>query len=331
MLQTVLEGLVRAMGGSEGVDEDPGSLPRSLLQALGAGWGGFRPPAGRWIGVDRYGELAGRRIDFGRLERLPRGRLVRLAGRVLERSPRWADSSLREVVVYLDPTPARPLGIAVIALRSPLRADPVHLEGVLRAWMALGSARAGASRSVEEDRRLEIGTRAACALHDLRHELTIASLELERISEEPGPVEPSRLAPLRAALANARELCELETEIADPLRVLVEDVLRREAAAARTVAGRGKDVRIEVRVAPGLAFPVDRGTLARIVRNLALNAIESSPDGESVVVEAQVTPASKLLVRVSDRGRGMSSADREELSRFGRSGRGGWGIGSSSV
>ena len=331
MLQPVLEGLVRAMGESGGVDEDPSSLPRSVLQALRAEWGGFRPPAGRWIGADRDGELAARRIDFGLLERLPRGRLVRLAGPLLERSPRWAESGLREVVAYLDSAPARPRGIAVIALRSPLRADPVHLEGLLRAWMALESVRAAASRSAEQDRRLEAGTRAACALHDLRHELTIASLELERIAEEPGVVELSRLGPLRAALANARALCESETEVPDPLRVPLEEVLRREAAAARSVAGRGDDVRIELRVAPGLAFPIDRGILARIVRNLALNAIESSPDGESVVVEAHATPAGDLLVRVSDRGRGMSAADREELFRFGRSARGGWGIGTSSV
>ena len=228
----------------------------------------------------------------------------------------------------------RPLAYALMAIPGPLRVDPAQIEALLRVWMALAPVRAGLRRTAQQDRRLELGTRAACALHDLRHELTIAGLEIERVSAGHGPIPTSGLDPIRSALCRARALAEIDVEsrATNPeTLVLVAGVLREEATAALSVAGRDKAVRIELHVAEGLAFPTDRRMLSRIVRNLALNAVESSPDGERVSIEAEVGARGELVLRVTDRGRGMSHADREDLFRFGRSGRGGWGVGSSSI
>jgi signal transduction histidine kinase len=111
--------------------------------------------------------------------------------------------------------------------------------------------------------------------------------------------------------------------------VLLLGLLREETFTARAVAGRGERVQVEIACDPGLESRVDRGTLGRIVRNLLLNAIEGSPDGSSVSLSAE--RGDDLVLRIADRGRGMSAADRRDWSRFGRSGRGGWGIGTTSV
>jgi signal transduction histidine kinase len=113
--------------------------------------------------------------------------------------------------------------------------------------------------------------------------------------------------------------------------VRIGEVLRTEASAARSVSGRGESIGIAIRCEADFDFPVEREPMSRIVRNLVLNALENTPDGEQVKIEAERGPRAHLVLRVFDRGRGMSTADQEELLRFGRSGHGGLGIGSASV
>jgi signal transduction histidine kinase len=177
-------------------------------------------------------------------------------------------------------------------------------------------------------------TRAACALHDLRHELTVSSLELDRVSTQLPPGARAGLDRVRGAIGNARALCESGLRAKDPdppSAARVDEILRTEADAARLVSGRGESVEMEIRCDADLEFPLERESLSRIVRNLVLNALENSPEGERVRIEAERGPGAELVLRVIDRGRGMSAADRDELLRFGRSGRGGFGIGSASV
>jgi signal transduction histidine kinase len=320
--------------------EDRALLPRRIRDAVGADWSAFRESNGAWIDADRGssgdasdGERAARRVDFAAVSSLPREKLARLTGPALARSPRWAGALVREVLVYVEPGPEAPAGLAVLGLPEPLRFDVRELEALLRTWLALGVLRSRIRRTEEQDHRAEVGTRAACALHDLRHELTVSSLELDRIDAESPPDLHLQLERVRTAIAAARELCEGELAGAPPRDrpLQVAAWLRDEVRAARSAADRVGAVRLETRCDEGLAFSVDRRMLSRILRNLVLNAIEGSPDGERVLIEAALGSSSELVLRVSDRGRGMSAADREELSRFGRSGRGGWGIGSASV
>lgn len=340
-LTAVFHELGRTLQGIGTLVEDRRSLPQAIASALEAEWIAFREQGGEWIDVGRRGlgdrshaEQATRRIDFALLARLPRGRLLRLAGPALGRSPRLADTGIREVLVYIDSSSTGPVGLVVIALAQPLAVDQDDLEGIVRAWVALTTLRSRIGRAKEQDHLVEVGTRAACALHDLRHELTVSSLELDRVSTESAPLPSARFDRIRTAIATARALCEGEFELDAPpgtAPVLVAGLLRNEASAARSFSGRGEAIRIETRCEESLEFPADRGMLSRIMRNLVLNAIESSPDGERVSIEAEMGSEAELVLRVIDHGRGMSAADREDLFRFGRSGRGGWGIGSASI
>jgi len=330
-----------ALGGLGTVDEDRFVLPRAIMGALAAEWIAFRGGGEEWAGLargaprSRFGAAeASRRIDFGLLNRLPGDRLVRLAGPSLARSQRFTDAAPYEVLVYVESVRNGLGNILVIALGGPLRVDPESLDAIVRTWLGLTAVRSKIGRAVEIHQQAEREARAACALHDLRHELAVATLELDRISTGPAPVSGAAADRIRTAIARARALCELELEPVSsiqPSTIRVDELLRTEGNAARSVSGRGNSIGVEVRCETGLEFSVDRGMLSRIVRNLVLNGIESSMDGECVQIEAEVGPHSNLVLRVIDRGRGMSAVDRENLSRFGRSGRGGPGIGSASI
>jgi signal transduction histidine kinase len=318
---------------------NPLSIAAPLRSALDADWLVHRSAEGEWTAVRPGGGSAGpaaepasRRIDFARLRELPRRRLIRLGGPVLQRMPRLADQGLAEVLVYLAPSRAHGSAFVALGLGAPLAVDHGELESVLRSWLALDGLQERMRFARDESLAADAARRAACVLHDLRHELTVAGLELERAAHEPGGPAPGALDRVRDAVAGAASLCErglAPASPADPEPVLLLGLLREETFTARAVAGRGERVQVEIACDPGLESRVDRRTLGRIVRNLLLNAIEGSPDGSSVSLSAE--RGDDLVLRIADRGRGMSAADRRDWSRFGRSGRGGWGIGTASV
>lgn len=339
-LTAVLQELNRAIHDLGVAHEDRCAVPRAIAVALAADWIAFREGGGEWTGLapgrQRVRFPAGeatRRVDFGLLVRLPRDRLVHLAGPALERSPRIAGGGLSEALVYVESARSGPGSAVVIALGRPLTADREVLDAIFRAWFGLAALRSRIAHADEHDQQQELESRAACALHDLRHELTVSTLELDRAAAEPA-LARGGFDRVRKAIARARALCESELGLTSGVHssaIRVAELLRAEGSAAHSVSGRGDSIMIEVRCEAGLEFPVDRGMLARIVRNLVLNAIENSPDGERVLIEAEKGPQDHIIVRVTDQGRGMSAEDREELSRFGRSGRGGSGIGSASI
>lgn len=342
-LTRALQELGRTLEGLGSGAEDAGKLPRAIASALGAQWIAFRERGGDGIAGhcgetwDRLrAEQVTRRIDFAFISRVPRGRLVRLTGPVLDRIPRCAGTGICELLIYVDPVLGRRGGLVVIALEHPSAVELDELEALVKTWIGLGDLRARLGRAREQDHRVEMGTRAACALHDLRHELTVSSLELDRLFAESDPIARENLDRIRTAITTARGLCEGVGEAdlggsVEPTRVVVAALLRKEADTAHSVSGRGQAIHIEIRCDESLEFFVDVEILSRITRNLVLNAIESSPDGERVLIEAAFGAEDELVLRVIDHGRGMSATDSVELSRFGRSGRGGWGIGTASI
>src|SRR5262249_3824186 len=82
---------------------------------------------------------------------------------------------------------------------------------------------------------------------------------------------------------------------------------------------------------PHLEASVDRALLERALRNLALNAIEATPDGGSVELEATRDAGGEIRIAVRDEGRGIEPAELKELLRAGRSGSGGRRFGRASV
>ena len=169
-------------------------------------------------------------------------------------------------------------------------------------------------------------------LHDLRNELTFASLELERARAE----GTEQSAGLRAALAHARALCATlldgsgEPAAAVGARVNVRALVEEESRAARRIARGSPRASVRIAVDEGLAVFEERARLGRALRNLLANALEASSGGGEVAIGARAVGA-QVVIAVEDRGRGMDPARVAELFRGGVSGGGGTGWGTASV
>jgi two-component system, OmpR family, sensor kinase len=121
--------------------------------------------------------------------------------------------------------------------------------------------------------------------------------ELDRIDHE-----TQRLDEL---IGEIMSLCRLD----DPARrldfeqVAVDELLEGLCDSARMEAD-ASGVRIDLRVAPGLALRGDRELLHRAIENVVRNAIRFSPNGGLVSITA-TTAAGAVLVQVSDQGPGV--------------------------
>ncbi len=76
---------------------------------------------------------------------------------------------------------------------------------------------------------------------------------------------------------------------------------------------RGKIVRHEKHIEPGLPMvECDPEQLEQVLLNLMINAMEASPDGETVTLAAMSQPGA-IAIRVSDHGEGVAPAHVERL------------------
>jgi signal transduction histidine kinase len=304
------------------------TLLGSLARLLGADWialtweGGRMEVREKGNVVRRGGSSFPRDVDPGLVRTLEPGRAASLGPDVLRRWPRTAGSGLRELLAYA--TRKRPSLRLLAGLRAEGPLGVRRFEELARFTLEVVEAHERAIPAT--DRALE----TACATHDLRHLLTVALLEIERARAEgsPGRTEEA-LACVQRTLETARSMCETaggEREILPLLPIL-------ESAARDAETGSGRRGRIAVRVhcAGDLALRVDRGLLERVLRNLAANAIEATPDGGSVEIAAKAGPAGEILLSVRDEGRGIAREDLRDLLRAGRSGSGGSGYGTASV
>jgi two-component system sensor histidine kinase KdpD len=145
-----------------------------------------------------------------------------------------------------------------------------------------------------------------------------------------------------------QEFARTIDEEADRLTRLVEDLLdmsRIEAGAVRTatravglddaIAGALSSLsqsteRVLVHIASDLPGAVaDPGLLERVIANLVANALDHTPDGTDVVVEAAAT--GRAVVRIIDHGPGIVAEERtavfEAFQRLGDATPGGVGLG----
>ena len=296
----------------------------SLARLLGADWLALIRTAERievragGTVVRRGAPCAPREVDPGLLEDLEPGRAASFGPEVLRRWPRTAGSELREVVAYA--TAGRPALRLIVGSKEGIGLDLWRFEELARIALAVVEAE---ERTIPGAAMVE----GACATHDLRHLLTAALLELERARIEAGASEA--LSRLRTTLEQARALCEPwrgEPEIHPLLPIL--DTAARDAATSSASRDR---VAVRVHCAPDLAIRVDRNLLERALRNLVSNAIEATPDGGAVELEAASRADGEIVLSVRDEGRGIAREDLRDLLRAGRSGSGGSGLGTASV
>ncbi len=250
---------------------------------------------------------------------LPEGR-QRIAAASLARDPRARAAGLLDALVQRSGR-----GMLWLDSRAPLRLDTPDCAELLMSLDRLADLRDQQQELRAASSLAARGERAAGVAHDLRNQLSLALLELERLRAQ--GLDDDHLA---AALERARAISEqfLSPVTADPCAGL-EAWLTEEVAAAARLAGRGAEVRVLARSLAPKSARTEEQSFRRVVMNLTLNAIHATPSEGCVRVELRAQDGF-LELEVLDEGRGMSSSEREELFRPGVS-RGGTGFGTTSV
>ncbi|MDF1837831.1 MAG: sensor histidine kinase, partial [Planctomycetota bacterium] len=190
-------------------------------------------------------------------------------------------------------------------------------------------------QALKDQGALQLGSRAAGFVHDLRNRLTLVLLQQERFSMEHDGGVPN--AEGFELLEQARALCASFVPTGDlglvPQSTALRPLLVREARSAATMARRGSGVAVKVRCPMELSAWVDPVGLVRVLDNLIINAIEASQPGGEVRVYAR-RGSMGVQVLVEDFGIGMSEEGILRAYSAGQSGTGqrsGTGYGSVSL
>jgi signal transduction histidine kinase len=175
--------------------------------------------------------------------------------------------------------------------------------------------------ALERANRLSsIGTLAAGIAHEIRNPLTAVKTFLDLLPQRIDDQE-FVLGFRELSLNELKRVTNLITDLlafgkgtsaerrAVDVGPTVEQVVRLLDSTARK-----RDVRLELRVAPGTAPAwADPDQLKQIVLNLVLNAIEASPLGGTVVVGITVEARDHLTLEVRDEGAGIPREQLESI------------------
>jgi two-component system sensor histidine kinase BaeS len=177
---------------------------------------------------------------------------------------------------------------------------------------------AGAFNGMAErlERSEELRRRAASDLaHDLATPATVLESQVQAMVDGIVPADAAQLEKARIAAAGLSSLIgqlgELTQAEAAPLQRNPERVdlgtLTREIVDASEGLLRERGVTATVEASVEVSATVDRGHLARALRNVVGNAIVHSPRGGSVRIG--LDPGPPIAIRVTDEGSGIDEAD----------------------
>jgi signal transduction histidine kinase len=200
----------------------------------------------------------------------------------------------------------------------PLTGEP-ELDRLVGALNAVGARLADArGRAAAAERLAALGGWAAGLAHEIRNPIAAMRLKaenalaasdegrrvsaLESILEQVGRLD-SLLRDLMAT-TQPRPPCPAETD----LRAFVEEIVKSHGELA---AAKGVTLRFDVE--PASTSPkFDASQMQSALDNLILNAIQNTPSGGAVTVEAS-NRQDRLCLRVMDTGPGVPGALRERL------------------
>ncbi len=280
--------------------------------------------------------LPPRRVDWPWVARLTPGEVRRIREGARQRSPRLDACEADEIWVR-----GREAGLppGVLWILPPQGGEWGRGALDTQEWVALADLLADLYRF--RPARVEGGGRGsdgqgesspdqAGLLHDLRGQLTLALLELERRGGVGGGN-----ASVLALLRSARDLCSAGMEGRPlvrslELRPLLLAEARYLADLARGASGGG-GVGVRVRCPAGLTVVADRSRLARVVRNLLVNAAEASRPPSRVQIEGRALPDGRVSIVVEDQGEGMDPVRLAEYLSPERASGGGSGWGGASL
>ena len=181
----------------------------------------------------------------------------------------------------------------------------------------------------------------ADASHQLRTPLAALRLRLENLESEVHDL-PEAAADVSGSLTEVARLSRLVDGLMALARAERAPAPAERLALAPIVAGRvdawsafadEHDVRLDATFADGLILRVAPGQVEQVLDNLIANAIEVSPIGGTIAIDARRVGA-QVIVRVSDDGPGLSEQARARaFDRFWRSSgrQGGAGLGLAIV
>jgi two-component system sensor histidine kinase HydH len=176
-------------------------------------------------------------------------------------------------------------------------------------------------RELEASRRLAaLGSFAAAIAHDIRTPLTSIAMNVQILRAHANLSEGDReyldiaseeIARLNSSVAEildfARPL-QLRRQPVAP-RELLDDVVR---TLAPVLADRGVTLDVQLDESDDGPPLADERALRQLLINLIDNAANASARGGTVTVHAELDPA-RLLLRVADRGRGITPENLERI------------------
>ncbi|MFP2931480.1 sensor histidine kinase, partial [Pyxidicoccus sp. 3LG] len=191
-------------------------------------------------------------------------------------------------------------------------------EGMALLVEDLTERKAVDARMAHQDRLASLGRVAAGVAHEIGNPLTaIASLaqnlkyeldDAEAVRERVGLIlqQCKRIDAIVRALVGFSHAGTVGGEARPFTRVAVGPLLAEAVQLARLARGTKKDrgLRFEHRCPEGLEVLGDAQRLEQVLVNLLTNAIDASPEGAVVELEAEADGAT-VRVRVSDRGHGI--------------------------
>ncbi|HZX58495.1 MAG TPA: hybrid sensor histidine kinase/response regulator, partial [Mucilaginibacter sp.] len=160
--------------------------------------------------------------------------------------------------------------------------------------------------------------------HDLRNPLTALLASSARLSEDPEKMDPKQLKQLSQIInRTSHRLLDQLNEVVEwakkqsektnfnPQKVLLFDGIDESLEILRPNATQ-KTIRLENKTPRDLYVKADSLMLRSIVQNLVTNAIKYTPEGGSVVINAE-SDAQMVCIFVEDSGIGMTSEMKEKL------------------
>jgi len=215
---------------------------------------------------------------------------------------------------------------------SPILDSSGRLQQVVEVWRDISERRAAEAHLAESHRLASVGTLASGFSHELNTPLGTVLACVEGIlkdTDSPSVRESATIA--REQLLRCRGITQhfLRMSRGQRSQGEVVDLAALIGAVARLIEPTAREhmVGVEMRTLPaGMLVRADEAELQHTLINLLLNAVQASPPGGRVTVEADA--CEQVRVRVIDNGCGIAPENRERIFEpFFSTRQGGTGLG----